>query len=81
MIDVEMIEDYLVKHGKPTVVKEEVKFDGNTTTNGNARYMKPGVKLPKILIKKFYGDPTTWQYFYETFEATVHKNECLSGIE
>ena len=43
--------------------------------------MKTGVKLPKICIKKFYGDPTLWQQFYETFEATVHNNRALSCIE
>ena len=47
----------------------------NTTTN------KTGVKLPKICIKKFNGDPTAWQQFHETFEATVHKNDTLSAIE
>ena len=40
-----------------------------------------GVKLPKICIKKFCGDPTVWQQFHETFEATVHRNERISDIE
>ena len=40
-----------------------------------------GVNLPKIHIKKFCGDTTLRRQFYETYEATVHKNEKISDIE
>ena len=42
--------------------------------NGGAssRY---NVKLPKIEIKKFYGDPVQWQQFYDIFNATITENK------
>ena len=74
--DISQIEGFVKKY---SVAEEDRKreveylnFTGNT---------KPGVNLPKICIKKFMGDPTACQQFDETFDATVHKNENLSGIE
>ena len=40
-----------------------------------------GVKLSKIEIKKFSGDPVAWQEFKEIFEATIDKKTDLSDIE
>ena len=39
------------------------------------------VKLPKINIKNFHGDPTEWTSFFDCFEAAVHSNEHLSNVE
>ena len=68
--DIAIIERYLAKT-KANVARSEID---STATNF-------GVKLPKIHIKKFSGDPTAWQQFQETFEATVDKNQKLSAIE
>ena len=46
------------------------------TTNRNNN-----VKLPKIFIKKFYGDPIAWQQFKDSFEATINSNENLTEVE
>ena len=48
------------------------KFGGNSSK---------GVKLAKIEIKKFAGDPLAWQEFKEIFEATVDGKTDLSDIE
>ena len=40
-----------------------------------------GVKLPKITLKTFSGDPLDWKSFKETFEAAVHNNESITNIE
>ena len=40
-----------------------------------------GVNLPKIAIKRFNGDATLWCQFFDTFEATIHKNPALSDVE
>ena len=40
-----------------------------------------GVKLPKIVLRKFSGDPLDWKSFKETFEATVHSIDSISNIE
>ena len=73
--DVAFIQDYLMKKLKPKMEKKR------ETKTGVREMAKSRVKLPKIFIKKFYGDPTTWQQFFEMFEATVHINESLSNIE
>lgn len=71
------IEVFLLKHD---VVKKETK--PIVTENGpiDSR-VKMGVRLPKIFIKTFTGEPTSWQQFHDTFLATVHKNSQLSNIE
>ena len=40
-----------------------------------------GVKLPKIVLRKFSGDPLDWKSFKETFEAAVHSSGSISNIE
>ena len=40
-----------------------------------------GVRLPKIEIPKFKGDPLHWTSFKDTFTATIHDNPKLSDIE
>ena len=42
---------------------------------------KPRVNLPKIIFKKFSGNPIKWQQFYDTFKATIDSNEYLSDVE
>ena len=39
------------------------------------------VKLPKMVIKKFDGDPTNWSTFIDMFEATIDENTSLSNVE
>ena len=40
-----------------------------------------GVKLPKIVLRKFSGDPLDWKSFKEIFEAAVHSSDSISNIE
>ena len=42
---------------------------------------KTQVKLPKLELKKFDGDHSKWISFWDTFEASVQKNESLSAID
>ena len=39
------------------------------------------VKLPKLDLAKYNGDPLKWQPFWDSFEAAIHKNESLSDVE
>ena len=39
------------------------------------------VKLPKLHLKKFNGDPIKWQYFWDSFISAVHENDGLSSID
>ena len=41
----------------------------------------PRVKLPKLVLKKFGGDPTDWTTFWDSFESAVHMNPDLTGMD
>ena len=38
------------------------------------------LKLPKLVLPKFSGDPTTWNAFWDMISAHIHNNEELSSI-
>ena len=38
-------------------------------------------RLPKLVIKKFGGQPWQWLEFWDSFVASVHNNEDLSDAE
>ena len=69
------IEDFLATLG------QKEKLDGSSGIERKERDGLAGVKLPKIHIKKFSGEPTEWQQFLDTFSATVHRNTRISKIE
>ena len=50
---------------------------GTTGTTGTTR----GVRLPKLELKKFHGDPKSWQCWWEAFDSTIHQNEGISKID
>ena len=39
------------------------------------------VKLPKLSLMTFNGDPTQWTPFWESFESTIHTNTNLADID
>ena len=41
----------------------------------------PKVKLPKLSIKKFNGDITTWPTFWDSFQSAIHDNTDLTNID
>ena len=51
------------------------------TTQSSHQNNQPSVKLPKLSLKKFSGDITTWSTFWDTFESAIHKNPNLSDID
>ena len=38
------------------------------------------VRLPKIEIKPFHGNPIEFQSFWDSFEATIHLNDSLEDV-
>ena len=38
-------------------------------------------RLPKLTLPTFYGDPLTWQTFWDSFYVTIHANPNLSGVQ
>ena len=47
----------------------------NSVTQANV------VKLPKIEIRKFYGDPLEWKSIYDSFKSAVDENIRLTKVE
>ena len=39
------------------------------------------LKLPKLNLPIFSGNPLHWQSFWDSFDAAVHRNPSLSGIQ
>ena len=39
------------------------------------------IRLPKIELKKFSGDPLTWKTFKDSFKCAINKQKHLSGVE
>ena len=39
------------------------------------------VKLPKLTLKEFDGDVTTWGTFWNSFKSVIHGNPKLSAID
>ena len=39
------------------------------------------VKLPKITLAHFKGNPIYWTAFWDSFESAVHLNDALSDID
>jgi len=61
---------------KTTVITEVSTAVRNTSSTG------PQVtRLPKLELPQFSGDPLHWQSFWDCFEAAVHNNATLTGVQ
>ena len=76
-----LIHGILVKCNTVLTLKE-----GTSDTNGNvpgpssqSDVYKP--KLPKLSLKKFYGESTSWSSWWDSFYSAVHANKSLSEID
>ena len=38
-------------------------------------------RLPKLNLPYFSGDPLVWQTFWDSFEAAIHSNPSLTGVQ
>ncbi|XP_057290238.1 uncharacterized protein LOC130612923 [Hydractinia symbiolongicarpus] len=65
--------------------KHVFENEGNvsvTSSDGSGNSsVRDRIKLPKLELKKFNGDPLQWKSFDESFECAIHKNESLSSVE
>ena len=48
----------------------------SATSNGGAK-----AKLPKLVIKKFYGEAYLWQEFWDSFKSSIDDNKNLSTTD
>ena len=38
------------------------------------------MKLPKIVLKRFDGNPTNFQNFWDSYNTAIHQNEDISDV-
>ena len=48
--------------------------------NKGQQLEKPNIRLPKLEFKQFNGDNLKWQEFWDSFEATIHKDPTMPPI-
>ncbi|KAK3737886.1 hypothetical protein QZH41_012856, partial [Actinostola sp. cb2023] len=59
----------------------EVKNTEQPTNSTPSAHSGKSAKLPKLIIKRFKGEATEWQSFWDSFKSAVHDNASLSGID
>lgn len=52
-----------------------------TPLSSAATRREPVSCLPKLSLPNFSGDPLTWQGFQDSFDAAVHNNPSLDGVQ
>ena len=62
-------------------MQSSVETSSETSSEEKIRHEKQNIRLPKLEIKKFGGEPTEWTQFYETFESAIHKNMQIAAVE
>ncbi len=51
------------------------------STNAASVVSQTMCKLPKLNLPVFSGNPLDWQCFWDSFDAAVHRNPSLNGIQ
>ena len=68
---------------KKAVINVRILLNGTdslSTVTAVTRSSK-SVKLPKLELNKFNGDPTKWKSFSDSFLSAVHNNDDISDIQ
>lgn len=55
--------------------------DTSAHSEGTTVRTTPASRLPKLSLPTFSGNPLMWQTFWDSFEAAVHLNPNLTGVE
>ncbi|XP_071036967.1 uncharacterized protein [Parasteatoda tepidariorum] len=53
----------------------------NSQLTAKASQLIKTVKLPKLYINKYYGNPAHWLKFFNQFESAIHNNNSLSKVD
>ena len=64
-----------------TELSSSSHYASSSQSSSRVPYSGPKVKLPKLSLKTFNGDLTTWTAFWDTFESSIHNNTDLSAID
>ncbi|GFX01749.1 DUF1758 domain-containing protein [Trichonephila clavipes] len=53
----------------------------NVSLNSSSRNEKERMKLPKLIIPKFYGEISDWLNFWNSFKSAIHENDNVCKID
>ncbi|GFV23920.1 DUF1758 domain-containing protein [Trichonephila clavipes] len=53
----------------------------NVSLNSSSLNEKERIKLPKLIIPKFYGEISDWLYFWNSFISAIHENDYVCKID
>ena len=62
-------------------IDEKITKESEKIKNASSKQNEENIKLPKLELKKFNGDPLKWRIFADTFESAIHKNSNISNVE
>ena len=68
---------------KPAEGRTEVSSSVQDAHHTQEQPGLPGysTRLPKLTLPQFSGDPLAWQGFWDSFEASVHSDPRLTGVQ
>ena len=67
-----------------TVVVSEVETPPATSSStlaGTRSTRETRIRLPKLELRQFNGELTSWMAFWDSFEAAIHNNHELSSVD
>ena len=72
------LDEKLCENNVTSVVESSAGSTSNesVTTAGKVR-----AKLPKLEVKRFKGNVCKWEEIWDSFESSVHLNDCLSDVD
>ena len=62
-------------------VKQEQEEKKSASSRFTTKKEAIHVKLPKITLKSFSGNPIEWLSFWDSFQASVDKNSDINGVD
>ena len=69
------------KAANPVRVRAESTAATTDRRSAPPREYEAKVKLPKITLPHFSGNPMKWTSFWDSFKSAVHDNNALSGVD
>ena len=75
------IDEALTTNQKEKEKAENVQSASSIQPNSGVTYGGAKYKLPKLIIRKFYGEAHKYQEFWDSFKSSVHENTNLSPID
>ena len=71
----------LLQRIQRVLTEVDIVSAGQNQPRESTRMQSISVKLPKLEIKKFSGNPSQWRSFWDSFQAAVGKHSHIEDVE